>query len=72
MLRDAGIDVEVFESHSTRSASTSAARLVVNLDTVLKAGGWSRANTFTKFYNLKITSKCDMQDAILQRFKNIS
>ncbi len=70
VMRDAGLDVDVFESHSTRSASTSAARSLTNLDTVLKAGGWSCANTFTKFYNLKITPKTDMQDAILQRFQN--
>ncbi len=70
VMRDAGIDVGVFESHSTRSASTSAARTVTNIDTVLKAGGWSCASTFTRYYNLPITPKTAMQDAILRRFQN--
>ncbi len=69
VLRDEIIDVSVFESHSTRSASTSAAKTVVNLDVVLKAGGWSCANTFTRFYDLTISPKCQMQDALL-RFQN--
>ncbi len=70
VLRDAGIDVSVFEPHSTRSASTSAAKLVTNMDTVMKAGGWACSTTFTKFYDLRITPKCTMQDALLQRFQN--
>ncbi|MCP3927657.1 MAG: tyrosine-type recombinase/integrase [Bacteroidetes bacterium] len=69
VLRDAGIDVTIFESHSTRSASTSAAKTVTNLDTVLKAGGWSCSSTFTRYYDLKVTPKCDMQDALLKRFQ---
>ncbi len=70
VLHDAGIDVEHFSSHSTRSASTSAARSVVNLDTILKAGGWACASTFTRYYSLAITPRCEMQDALLHRFEN--
>ncbi len=72
VLRDAGIDADLFGSHSTRSASTSAAKSVCNLDTVLRAGGWACASTFTKHYDLKVTPKCDMQDALLQRFQNMN
>ncbi len=72
VLRDAGIDADHFGSHSTRSASTSAAKSVCNIDTVLKAGGWACASTFTKHYDLKVTPKCDMQDALLERFKNLT
>jgi integrase len=51
-MADAGIDVQKFRPHSTRSASTSAAvRVGVPLDNVLSAAGWSSDCAFRKFYN---------------------
>ncbi len=69
IMRDAGFDLSLFKAHSTRSAGTSAARTVVTMDTILKAGNWSTANTFTKYYNLQIVDLCGMQSAIMNRFK---
>ena len=54
ILEQAGIDLSVFSSHSTRSASTSYAKNYLSLETVLKTAGWSMANTFDKFYNLPV------------------
>ncbi len=69
MLRDAGIDLDIFKAHSTRAAATSAASASnVPLDTILRTGGWSSATTFTRFYNLPIVPANEMQNALLARF----
>jgi integrase len=55
-LESSGIDVEIFKSHSTRHASTSAAlRLGVSLDVIKRTAGWSgSSNTFFRFYNRNV------------------
>ena len=51
-LKDAGIDVEIFSSHSTRGAAASKAVVVgASLDSVLSAGHWASSSTFRKFYH---------------------
>ena len=57
ILGDSGIDTNIFTAHSTRHASTSAAkRKGIDIDTVRKTAGWTeRSNTFAKFYNLRLT-----------------
>ncbi len=69
VLRDAGINLDIFTAHSTRSAATSAAKTLVTIDTILKAGGWSNENTFTKYYDLPVSDGCAMQSALLNRHK---
>lgn len=43
VLKTAGVDINKYKPHSTRSASTSAAVRTVNvpIDKVMKAAGWS-------------------------------
>ncbi len=54
-LSSAGIDIEVFGSHSTRSASTSAAKVGnVPISIIMDAAGWSNTKTFSKFYDKPI------------------
>ena len=49
-LPAAGIDTDVFSSHSTRAASCSAlAEKGVALSTTMTAAGWSSDRTFTKW-----------------------
>lgn len=56
VMQDSGIDVSVFSPHSTRAASTSAAKSVgVPMEKILKAGHWSNAQTFARFYDKHIT-----------------
>lgn len=52
MLAESGVDVSIFSAHSTRHASTSAARSAgVSLDTIRKTAGWTKSSdTFAKFY----------------------
>ena len=48
----AGIDTEAFSAHSTRSASTSKARMVgVSLEDIVRAANWSSTSTFSRFYH---------------------
>lgn len=57
VLTESGIDTAVFTAHSTRHASTSAARRKgVSVDIIKKTAGWSGESlTFAKFYNRPIT-----------------
>ena len=50
-LQDAGIDTSVFKAHSTRGASSSAARQSgVSVKDILAAAAWSREITFNHVY----------------------
>ena len=69
-LRHAGVNVAIFGSHSTRSASTSAACLNhVPLSTILKTAGWSNDSTFRRFYNKPVTRDTEFADSILTHAK---
>ena len=52
-LSAAGVDTNIFTAHSTRHASTSAAkRSGVSLNVIRKTAGWSEQSlTFAKFYD---------------------
>lgn len=54
-LQAAGIDTQVYKSHSTRGASASATRSSgVKLNLIMKHAGWRRADSFAKHYNKQI------------------
>lgn len=61
VLRESGLDTNVFSAHSTRHASTSAAkRKRVSLDVIRKSAGWSdKSTTFTKFYDRPVAKNLD-------------
>lgn len=51
LLKEAGVDTEVFKAHSVRGASTSAAlKKGVHLSDILNTADWSKESTFKKFY----------------------
>ena len=52
-LKKSGIDISSYGAHSTRAASSSAARSSPNisLQTIMNAAGWARESTFRKFYD---------------------
>lgn len=53
VMRDSGIDISCYSSHSTRHAASSRAfRQGLTVDSILKAVGWSsKSKTFAKHYN---------------------
>ena len=60
VLANAGIDTHQFGAHSTRSASTSAAkRSGLDMTTIMRAAEWSNASTFAQFYNKPIEHSPD-------------
>ena len=57
-LVDAGIDTSKYSAHSTRSASTSAAKgNNISIATIMKSAGWSQESTFTKFYDKPVAPR---------------
>lgn len=64
VLQKSGVDTSVYGAHSTRHASTSAARRAgVSLQAIRRAAGWSdSSNVFLKYYNREIlTSNQDKE-----------
>ena len=58
-----------FTGHSTRAASSSAAkRSNMDIATILEAAGWSNATTFTKFYNKPLLTRNNFGQALLDAF----
>ena len=54
-LTQAGVNTDIFSSHSCRSsASSKADNMGVDLDNILKMGCWSRQSTFWKFYSKEL------------------
>ena len=59
-LKLAGIDTSTFTAHSTRAASTSAAKAQkLSITTTMDSAGWSSENTFMKYYNKTISKPTD-------------
>lgn len=56
VMKDSGIDISIFSSHSTRhAASSQALRVGISTDSILKAVGWSpNSSIFANHYNRPI------------------
>ena len=55
VLREVGIDTEIFNGHSTRLASTSKAGLGrLSVTDTLERGSWSNVSTWQRFYNRQV------------------
>lgn len=67
ILKEAGVNTDIFSAYTTRHASTSlACKRGLNLNLIRKTAGWSEeSNTFAKFYNRPIISKDGFSNIIL-------
>lgn len=67
-LKAAGVNTNIFKSHSTRHASTSAAlRRGVSVDVIKNSAGWSKdSSTFAKFYNRPLTEPQNLLEAVFK------
>lgn len=67
VMRQSGIDVERYTSHSTRGATTSKAKQCgIPLSEILKVAGWSSAQTFADYYDKPLTdTRNTFQNAVL-------
>jgi hypothetical protein len=67
MMIRSGIDVTIYRPHSVRAASTSKAKSNnASLLEIMKAAGWSSANTFAKFYDKEIVTERSFAASVLQ------
>jgi hypothetical protein len=69
VMKNSGIDVEKFSSHSTRSAASSKVQQCgVPITEIMKVAGWSTDQTFSHFYDkpLETSNERTFQDAVLQ------
>ena len=57
-LKQAGVDTSKYSAHSTRSASTSAAKgNSIPIETIMKSAGGSQESTFTKYYHKPVVTQ---------------
>ena len=72
MLKQAGVDTSNFGAHSTRAASSSAAKQAgVPIMDILSTGGWSSERTFAKHYSVPIKKKNTFAEAICNTWARI-
>ena len=65
MLCNAGIDTSVYKGHSTRSSCTSKVKsLGVPVNIIMDKAGWTKADTFAKFYDKKSNVDTEFQSAL--------
>lgn len=67
IMAKSGIEVDIFGSHSTRHAATSAAfRRGIDIDTIRKAAGWTaKSNVFARFYNRPVMDNTSVANAVI-------
>jgi integrase len=71
VLEAAGISTSRYSLHSTRGATTSAARLMgVPIDQILKTARWRSARSFAVFYNKEVDVDPNMATSILKQMVN--
>jgi hypothetical protein len=55
VLTMAGLDMTIFNPHSTQAASTSHANgACISVDTIMQTAGWRQESTFCKFYKTSV------------------
>ena len=61
-----GVRIDIFSGHSTRTASSSKAKLAgLSVDSTLECVDWSNEQTFVRFYNKKIVDINAFANAVL-------
>jgi len=65
IMQSAGINMNIFAPHSTRSASTSKAAFSLPLTLISRTVGWSQVSTFAKYYNKPVSQATALGSAVL-------
>ena len=66
IMKLAGLDTDKYKSHSTRGASTSAAkRLGVPINIIMKQASWRSVSSFAKFYDKKLEGETAVMQEVL-------
>ncbi len=65
-MKSAGIDTDVFKSHSIRSATVSkASEMRVPIDHIMDKVGWRSVTTFQTYYRKTVTKQTEMDHVLL-------
>ena len=75
MLKLAGVDVNIFKGHSTRTASASKATVSgLSLCEILERASWSSASPWQRFYKKDIipTTVANFQNSIFMKHKKLT
>jgi len=65
-MKAAGIDINIFKTHSTRSASTSAAKAAdVPIEDIMSTAGWSSESVFAQYYDRPVVKQNTFAEAVL-------
>jgi len=68
MLTIAGINVDIFQPHSKRSASTSKAfQKGATINDILKMGNWSNESVWQTFYHKEFSTAERYQKLLLEK-----
>ena len=68
IMKAAGVNVEVFKPHSTRSTATPAAKVAgVPIVEIFKTAGWRTSSVFGKFCNKPLVDTDSFANSILSR-----
>ncbi len=66
MLELAGVDTTKFGAHSTRAATTSAAKAMnMPIDIIMQSAGWPRESTFGKYYHKPVATQANFGNFLL-------
>jgi hypothetical protein len=69
VMKEAGINTDIYSVHSTRAASTSAAKaLNIPIQTIINAAAWTNEQTFQKFYCKPIASSSTFGENLVMAF----
>ena len=67
VLKQSGINVEHFKTHSARSVSSSKVQMSgLSVEQILKRGNWSSKSTWQKFYDKNIEEDKTFEQAVLE------
>ena len=70
-LELAGVNTTKFGAHSTRAASTSAAKAMnMPIDIIMHSAGWSQASTFGKYYHKPVETEANFGNFLLNNKRN--
>ncbi|CAB4031951.1 Transposon Ty3-G Gag-Pol poly [Paramuricea clavata] len=69
VMKEAGLNIDIYSAHSTRAASTSAAKAMnIPIQTIINAAAWTNEQTFQKFYCKPIASSSTFGENLVMAF----
>ena len=69
ILRLAGIDINLYTTHSSRAAASSFAKTMgISINEMMDSGGWSTEKSFSRHYNKFVEQEFNIWQEILNSY----